>query len=238
MKKNGNGADPVVVGGLTPLTTIDYPGQLAAVVFLQGCPWRCGYCHNGDLLTRKSRSPISWRQVIDFLDRRKGLLDAVVFSGGEPTLHRRLDAAVKQVSAMGFQVGLHTAGVFPERLRKLLPLVDWVGMDIKAAKPDYETITGVNNSGDRAWRSAELILNSGVAHEFRTTVHPDMLDQAQLASLVAALNAIGAENYVIQDCITQHCRDERRRQVSANRLDRQVLFQFAAGFRHFDLRRV
>ena len=238
MKKNRNSIDPVTVGGLTPLTTIDYPGYLSAVVFLQGCPWRCGYCQNGDLLARNTESTIPWRQVIDFLARRQGLLDAVVFSGGEPTLHRRLDEAMKQVRAMGYRVGLHTAGIYPRRLGNLLPLVDWVGMDIKAAPPDYEGITGVRQSGERAWRSAELILGSGVAHEFRTTVHPDMLDAGKLAALVDALSTIGANTYVIQECVTEHCRDESRRQVFADRLDRQALHHFSSKFQNFSLRQV
>lgn len=237
LPKNRKSTDPVVVGGLTPLTTIDYPGQLAAVVFLQGCPWRCGYCQNGNLLTRKMAPAIPWQQVIEFLERRRGLLDAVVFSGGEPTLHARLDQAMSQVRAMGYQVGLHTAGVYPDRLQKLLTLVDWIGMDIKAAQSDYESITGARSSGGRAWHSARLLSQSGVAHEFRTTVHPDVLDAGRLASLVAELSALGAKNYVIQDCVIGHCRDESLRRLSSQRLDRQSLYQLADKFEHFSLRR-
>jgi len=236
LSKNHKSADPVVVGGLTPLTTIDYPAQLAAVVFLQGCPWRCGYCQNGNLLARKTPAAISWQTVVEFLERRRGLLDAVVFSGGEPTLHARLDQAMSQVRAMGYRVGLHTAGIYPERLQKLLPLADWVGMDIKAAQSDYESITGVRGSGERAWRSAQLLSQSGVAHEFRTTVHPDLLDASALAALVAELKAIGAENYVIQDCVSGHCRDESLRRLSSQRLDPQSLYLLADKFEHFSLR--
>jgi pyruvate formate lyase activating enzyme len=238
LPKNHKSADPVVVGGLTPLTTIDYPGQLAAVVFLQGCPWRCGYCQNGNLLARKTTAAIPWQTVAKFLERRRGLLDAVVFSGGEPTLHARLDQAMSQVRAMDYRVGLHTAGIYPDRLQKLLALVDWVGMDIKAAQSDYESITGVRGSAERAWRSARLLSQSGVAHEFRTTVHPDVLDAGRLASLVAELKAIGAKNYVIQDCVSRHCRDESLRRVSSKRLSRQSLYQFAGKFEHFSLRQV
>lgn len=236
MKKNGNSADPVAVGGLTPLTTIDYPGQLAAVAFLQGCPWRCGYCHNGDLLARSTSGLIPWRQVIELLARRRGLLDAVVFSGGEPTLHARLDEAITQVREMGYRVGLHTAGIYPERLRRLLPQLDWVGMDIKAAEPDYEKITGFRGSGERAWRSARLLLRSGVAHEFRTTVHPDLLDADGLGTLVEALREIGASHYVIQDCITRNCRNDSLRRVSAERLEPRYLHRFASHFKNFELR--
>ena len=198
--KNRCRTDPVVVGGLTPLTTIDYPGELAAVVFLQGCPWRCGYCQNSGLIAREAGTPIPWQNVIDLLDKRRQLLDAVVFSGGEPSLHSRLADAIKQVRAMGFKIGLHTAGIYPDRLRKILPLVDWVGMDVKSARADYEKITGVRGSGERAWESVRLLLESGVEHEFRTTVHPDMLGKRGLSSLVEELSELGAENYVIQEC--------------------------------------
>ena len=234
--RNRNSTEPVVVGGLTPLTTIDYPGELTAVVFLQGCPWRCGYCQNSDLVARDTQSSIPWQDVIDFLDKRRQLLDAVVFSGGEPTLHANLAVAIQQVSAMGFKVGLHTAGIYPDRLQKILPLVDWVGMDIKSAKTDYESITGVRGSGERAWKSANLLLGSGVAHEFRTTVHSDMLSKEQLASLVEELSATGAEDYVIQECITKHCLDESRRRVSAARIDAQFIRQFADRFNRFSVR--
>ena len=235
--RNRNGTDPVVVGGFTPLTTIDYPGELSAVVFLQGCPWRCGYCQNNDLIACRTQSSIPWQNVIDFLDKRRRLLDAVVFSGGEPTLHANLAEAIQQVSAMGFKVGLHTAGIYPNRLQKILPLVDWVGMDIKSAKAEYESITGVRGSGERAWKSANLLLGSGVAHEFRTTVHQDMLSKEQLVSLVDELSATGAEDYVIQECITKHCLDESRRRVSAARIDMQFIRQFADRFNRFSIRR-
>jgi len=215
MKKIPEVDHQIVVGGLTPLTTIDYPGELAAVVFLQGCPWRCGYCQNHDLIPRDNQNAIAWQEVVSLLENRKGLLDAVVFSGGEPTRHAGLAEAMQQVKSMGYKVGLHTAGIYPDRLAKLLHLVDWIGMDIKSAKADYQQITGVRGSGERAWESAQLLLESGISHEFRTTVHPDMLDNKQLTSLINELVELGADNYVIQECVTGHCLDESRRVTAA-----------------------
>ena len=87
---------PLNVGGLTPFSTTDYPGMLAAVVFCQGCPWRCDYCHNPHLLPRKHPGGVEWSQVRDLLLRRQGLLDAVVFSGGEPTLQKELLGAIQE----------------------------------------------------------------------------------------------------------------------------------------------
>lgn len=156
------------VGGLTRLSGSDYPGRLAAVVFCQGCAWRCAYCHNPHLLPKKGREEVAWTEVVSFLERRRGLLEAVVFSGGEPTLQRCLDEAMREVKALGFLVGLHTAGIVPRMLERVLPLVDWVAMDLKAEWHEHACVTGVGGSGERAKRSMQLILASGVASRFHT----------------------------------------------------------------------
>ncbi len=171
------------IGGLTPFTTIDYPDHLAAVVFCQGCPWRCGYCHNRELLDESAPARFSFDEVLGFIERRRGLLDAVVFSGGEPTMQPGLLPAIDMVKSMGFLAGLHTGGAFPERLAELLPRLDWVGMDLKAPFPDYELITGVPGSSHAAARSAGLVRASGVSHCFRTTVDPRLLSDLQVAAL-------------------------------------------------------
>jgi len=156
------------VGGLTRLSATDYPGKLAAVVFCQGCAWRCGYCHNPELQPARGAREIPWGDVLAFLERRKGLLDAVVFSGGEPTLQPGLATAMREAKAMGFLVGLHTAGIVPRRLAEVLPLADWVAMDVKAKPDEHERVTRVRGSGARAWRSLELLRASGVARELHT----------------------------------------------------------------------
>ena len=156
------------IGGLTPLSASDYPDKLAAVVFCQGCAWRCHYCHNPHLLSRHATSQLPWPNVVSFLGKRQGLLDAVVFSGGEPTLQAALPAAMREVKAMGYLVGLHTAGIAPRRLAQVLPLVDWVGMDLKASWEEHSRVTGVPGSASPARRSRDLILASGVACEFHT----------------------------------------------------------------------
>lgn len=227
--------DELQVAGFTPLTTIDYPGELAAVIFLQGCPWRCGYCQNSELLPRKA-GELDWTELLGWLKRRKGLLDAVVFSGGEPTLHRGLNDAIQQVKSLGYKVGLHTAGIYPERLKALLPLLDWVGLDIKSACRDYENITGVKGSGDRAWKSARYLINSGVEHEFRTTVHPDMLNQYQLFFLREELVRLGAQNVVMQECVLENCLDESRRQSHTRRAEAHFLQQIGKSFERFEVR--
>ena len=162
------------IGGFVPFTSIDYPGELAAVVFCQGCPWRCSYCHNPHLLDARSTELLDWQALLEVLSMRKGLLDAVVFSGGEPTLQDALPGAITEVKNMGFKVGLHTGGCYPDRLEQVLPLVDWVGLDIKDLPEHYPALTGTPGSGDRAWKSLELLQASGVPFEVRTTCYPEL----------------------------------------------------------------
>lgn len=191
----------LAVGGVTPLTSIDYPGELAAVIFCQGCPWRCGYCQNGHLLPRDQATGIAWSEVMDFLHKRRGLLDAVVFSGGEPTLQKDLPAAIRQVKQMGFKVGLHTAGCYPKKLQQVLHLLDWVGLDIKGLPDQYPAITRIVGSGQRAWASLDAILTSGVDYEVRTTRMPGVADEL-LLGLARALKAKGVRQYTLQTCRT------------------------------------
>jgi len=156
------------VGGLTRCSATDYPGRLAAVVYCQGCAWRCGYCHNPELQPARGAREIPWPEVLAFLERRRGLLDAVVFSGGEPTQQPGLAQAMRDVKAMGFLAGLHTAGIVPRRLAEVLPLVDWVAMDVKAPLECHEHVTRVRGSAARARRSLELLRASGVARELHS----------------------------------------------------------------------
>ncbi len=194
------------VGGLTPLTTIDYPGELSAVVFCQGCPWRCRYCHNVHLLPPRAPDLIAWSEVRGFLHRRQGLLDAVVFSGGEPTLQPALAAAMAEVRGLGFKVGLHTAGIYPGRLRALIPLLDWVGLDIKALPGDYPAITRVPGSGERAWASLVLLLAAGVPLQVRTTALPGQAP-ADLEPLCERLVRMGVTEHRVQTCRTAQMLD-------------------------------
>lgn len=194
----------LVVGGLTPFTTIDFPGRLAAVVFCQGCPWRCGYCHNTHLLPPDCGEQ-PWPEVLAWLESRRGLLDGVVFSGGEPLLQRGLVEALGAVRALGFATGLHTAGIYPERLAAALPLLDWVGFDIKGPFEDYRRITG-GGSGEAAARSLSLLQEAGIAHEIRCTVNTHLLDADDISRMARQM----AERNVTQ-LILQVCRREGQR---------------------------
>lgn len=190
---------PLRVGGLQPLTTIDYPGHLACVLFCQGCAWRCRYCHNPGLIAARSRDELRWESVLAFLQRRQGLLQAVVFSGGEATLQPGLAAAMAEVRGMGFKTGLHTAGIKPQALAAALPYCDWVGFDVKALPEWADRITGIPGSGSANWQSLDLVVASGVAMECRTTVHSRLMNDAQLLALATAVAARGVRHFVVQE---------------------------------------
>lgn len=204
-------ASALRVGGLVALTTTDFPDRLAAVLFSQGCPWACGYCHNPHLIPAVGEGGLAWVETRAFLERRRELLDGVVFSGGEPTAQRDLAEAMRELRALGFEIGLHTGGAYPEKLRRVLPLCDWVGFDVKAAFDDYEKVTGVPGSGARACRALEYLLASGVPHEVRTTVHPLIFDGEGLLSLARNLARLGVRNYVVQKFRSEGCVNEAYR---------------------------
>ena len=170
------------------------------MVYCQGCPWRCGYCHNPHLLPGRSAGVLAWSEVLDFLSRRRGLLDAVVFSGGEPTAQAGLARAMREAKALGYRIGLHSAGIYPRRFAEVLPLVDWVGFDAKAPfDAAYARITGVRASGAAALASARALLASGVDCEFRTTWHAGFLSPAELDRLTQTLAELGVRRYALQE---------------------------------------
>lgn len=226
------------VGGVTPFTATDFPGRLAAVVFVQGCPWRCGYCHNTHLQPRTKAGAVAWGKVMSFLQRRAGLIDAVVFSGGEPTSDPALSHAMRDVRTLGFKVGLHSAGTHARRFERVLPLVDWVGFDVKAPFDDYERVTRVRESGTAARRSLEALLMSGVDYECRTTVHPRLLPEADLLRMARALSQMGVKRYVLQVFRQQGSKDEALNAVAMSGYPSEDCIARVCGwFPRFDVRR-
>jgi pyruvate formate lyase activating enzyme len=220
-------ASSLRIGGVVPFTATDYPGLLAAVVFCQGCPWRCVYCHNPHLLSSTAASPLDvvpWDKFSKWLDTRHGLLDGVVFSGGEPLAQGALPAAVAEVKAKGgFRVGLHTGGAYPDRLGELLPDIDWVGLDMKASPSGYERVTGVPHSGDRAFESLDLILKAGVGLECRTTVHAAVTPADELIRLAQTLRDKGIKKWVLQPFRAQGCDNAELLTFNAAVLDDALL---------------
>jgi pyruvate formate lyase activating enzyme len=188
------------VAGLTPFTTIDYPGRLAAVIFSQGCPLRCPYCHNKRLLTfGGGASLMPWREVVDFFAERRGWLEAAVFSGGEPTAHPSLPAAMTDLRALGFEIGLHSSGVYPDNFAAALPLVDWVGLDLKAPFGEkYDRLTRMKNAAAQVQQSLTTLLASGKAYQLRLTFDPRFHHANDVTEINDMLHQQGADAVVIQ----------------------------------------
>lgn len=165
----------MIIGGLQKLTLIDYPGKLAATVFFTGCNFRCPWCYSSELVLPekiKEQPKISQKELFSFLKERQGLLEGIVICGGEPTINRDLPRFIKKVKELGYAVKLDTNGSNPKMLKKLIKnkLIDYVAMDIKLPKEKYPKI--LKAKVDDIEKSIELLKNSGIDFEFRTTVVP------------------------------------------------------------------
>lgn len=174
------------IAGLEKFSTVDFPGSLSAVVFAAGCNYRCFYCHNRHILNEPPLLPEA--EVSAFLEKRAGLLDGVVFSGGEPTLQSDLPEWLRRVRALGYRTKLDTNGSRPETLRALLAegLLDYVAMDYKAALDGYRPLCGADAAG--VAESLALLRDSGIPYELRTTLVPQ-LTEAKLRRMAAAAPA-------------------------------------------------
>ncbi len=204
----GARADDLTIAGLVPLSSVDWPGKLVATVFCQGCPWNCAYCHNASLIDCALPGLLSWDDDVEpLLARRRGLLDGVVFTGGEATRQAALAPAMARVRDLGFEVGLHTGGAYTRRLAEILPLVDWVGLDIKALPEDYGAVTGVAAAGARAWEALHLVLDAGVGHEVRLTLHPDSPQADTAVEIARRLRNAGVRVLVIQEARAEGTRE-------------------------------
>lgn len=169
----------VGIGGLQKTTLIDYPGQVAATVFLTGCNFRCSFCYSSELVLPekiKKQPKISEKELFDFLRKRRGLLEGIVICGGEPTCNEDLPEFIRKIKEMGFSVKLDTNGSNPEMLKKLIDekLVDYVAMDIKAPKEKYDKITGVKVRVQNIEESIRILKEGTVDYEFRITVVPTL----------------------------------------------------------------
>lgn len=189
------------IGGLIKFTLIDFPGRPAAVVFTQGCNFRCRYCHNPELVyPHLFAEPVAEEEIYSFLKRRQGTLEGVVVSGGEPTLHEDLPQFLADLKAMGYATKLDTNGTRPEMLRHLLDakLLDYIAMDIKAPLEKYSLITGVDFNPEVLKQSMDLIRQSGLEYEFRTTYDKEVLTDADISTITQRLNG---KNYRVQECL-------------------------------------
>lgn len=164
--------------GLQKTTLVDYPGHVAATLFTHGCPLRCPFCHNPELVTGpEPESFLDELAVLSFLDRRKKLLQGVCITGGEPLLHPDLPRLIKRIRSLGLKIKLDTSGIFPERLERLLEAgyLDYVAVDIKTTPDRYPLLNG---SGDRVLESVAALRRATVEYELRATAAPGFVDKA------------------------------------------------------------
>ena len=190
------------IHGLQKLTLLDFPGRVACTVFLGGCDFRCPFCHNFELVDGSAPAIMDEGELFAFLEKRRGLLDGVAITGGEPTLRAELPDLAARIRDMGYAVKLDTNGTHPDRLAALLEggLVDYVAMDITNSPEKYAATAGLD------WvdlapirRSVRLLMDSGVDCEFRTTVVDEFHEAADIEAIGAWIE--GAERYFLQPFI-------------------------------------
>ena len=188
------------IGGFQKFSLIDYPGKISAVIFTQGCNFRCSYCHNPELFGVKSKL-ISEKEVLDFLESRKKQLEAVVITGGEPTLQLDLINFLEKVNKLGFLIKLDTNGTNPQIIQKALELnlVDYVAMDIKGPIDKYEEIAGAKVNTINIVKIIKLIMEKAPDYEFRTTITREQLKEADIKKIGMLIK--GAKKYCLQKYI-------------------------------------
>ncbi len=192
----------MVIGGIQRFSLIDFPGKVSAIVFTRGCNFRCPYCHNPELVDpNRYVDALEEEQLWEFLQRRQHKLDAVVITGGEPTLQEDLRPFLEKIRKMGFLIKLDTNGSNPRAIKDLLSanLLDYVAMDIKAPLEKYSEVAKVPIDKTDIEESIMLIRESHVSHEFRTTVAKNMLSEADVLNIARMLQ--GEKLYVLQRCV-------------------------------------
>lgn len=183
---------------ITPFTLLDYPHHSACILWYAGCNMRCSYCYNPEIVFGKGT--IEFSKVLSFLKTRKGLLDAVVFSGGECMIHKNIRAQIQEVKALGFAVKIDTNGSKPEVLKQLIEenLIDYIALDFKSVPDKFQKITK-SNLVVPFLETLKIITNSKIAFEVRTTYHSDLLNENDIKAIIAILEAYNYNgNYYIQ----------------------------------------
>ena len=179
----------MIISGFQKLTLLDFPGPTACTVFTCGCNMRCPFCHNTPLVLGTAEEHYSEDEIFSFLKKRQGLLDGVAITGGEPLLQKDIIAFIKKIKELGYAVKLDTNGSFPERLQEIISegLVDYIAMDIKNCKEKYSLTAGADIDFALIEKSTELIKNSGIPHEFRTTVVRELHTEEDIISIARFL---------------------------------------------------
>jgi len=198
------------IGGLQKVSLIDYPGEISSIIFLQGCNFKCPYCHNPELVDSKLFGPcLQEKDVFEFLKTRIGKIDAVTITGGEPTIQNDLMPFIKRIKKMGFAVKLDSNGSRPEVIKNLLSekLLDFIAMDIKAPLEKYEKIVRVLLKTDSIKESIKIILKAKIPHEFRTTVVKSLHSENDILKIAQLIS--GVRQYTLQKFVPAKILDKK-----------------------------
>lgn len=181
---------------INKLSLLDFPGRVSSIIFLSGCNMNCGYCYNSDLKI-KSDARLSEEGVLEFLKSRIGKIDGVVITGGEPTINNELPSFIKKIKDLGLLVKLDTNGTNPKMIEYLIDnsLVDYIAMDIKTNPLKYSVVTNTKNNIEDILDSVDIIKNSNIEHEFRTTVY----NIHTLDDLINIAKLVSPSKYFLQD---------------------------------------
>ena len=189
----------MVISGFQKMTLLDFPGKVACTIFTGGCNFRCPFCHNALLVTEDFKAEFTEEEILSFLEKRKGLLDGVCITGGEPLLQKDITDFIRKIKSMGYAVKLDTNGSFPAKLKELVneELIDYVAMDIKNSIEKYAITAGSDNSIiSRVEESIDFLLSGKVSYEFRTTVVKEFHEVSDIAA--ASQRIKGAGKYFLQ----------------------------------------
>jgi len=205
----------MIIAGIQKTTLIDYPGKIAATVFLSGCNFRCPWCYSSELVLPekiKKQPSISKKEFFSFLNKRKGLLDAIVICGGEPTINNDLPDFIKEIKKLGYLVKLDTNGSNPKMLRQLISerLIDYVAMDIKLPKKRYSELF---LSIDDIQKSIDMLKKDNIDYEFRSTVLPDVHTKKDILSMAKWIS--GAKKYYLQNFKSEKTIDPKFEQAKS-----------------------
>lgn len=192
----------MIIKGLQKTTLLDFPGKVACTVFTAGCNFRCPFCHNASLVVRPGDvDEISEEEFFSYISRRKGILDGVAITGGEPLMAVGIEDFIRRIKSMGFLVKLDTNGAYPDRLEALLDegLVDYVAMDIKNSREKYAETIGLKAFPSGIDRSIEIIMNKAPDYEFRTTVVRELHETQDIVDITKWIQ--GAKRYFLQSYV-------------------------------------
>jgi len=185
------------IGGIQKTSLLDYPDTISAIIWTVGCNFRCPFCYNKDLVLEKVEE-IPEKEVLSFLKKRKGLLEGLVISGGEPLIQKDIVDFIEKVKKMRYLVKIDTNGMYPEKLKELIntKLIDYVSMDVKAPKNKYDLLSGVKTDIKKIEKSIDIIRNSDISYEFKTTFVPELLEKKDIIEIAKWLD--GSKRYFLQ----------------------------------------